>query len=103
MTERRYIDAALRLTDPMAGLLVLVRMQGYVSWPLRGRSYEALVRRGLLEGPVPHPSPWCAETGWQVARLTAAGSKWLDDKGIEPTPIRCPRCNGTGRISPPTQ
>ncbi|HYE39168.1 MAG TPA: hypothetical protein VEB23_04505 [Ramlibacter sp.] len=89
------------LSDSMRGMLVLIRMDGYITHPGRPLStYYALERRGLVEGPVPHPLPHCAYMGWKVARLTAAGSKLLDDKGVAPTPVRCPHCNGSGRIGP---
>lgn len=93
----------MKLSPSMAGLLVLIRMDGWISWPARGGSYWALERRGLVEGPFPHPLLHCAELGWEVARLTAAGEKFLDEKGVARTPIRCPHCNGRGRIEQPVE
>jgi hypothetical protein len=90
----------MKLSDSMGGLLAMIRIDGYVSWPVRGSTYRALERRGLVEGPFPHPVPQLADTGWQIARLTAAGAKFLDDKGVAPTQIRCPHCRGSGRIPP---
>ncbi len=90
----------MKLSDRMAGLLALIRLDGWISWPVRGSSYGALERRGLVEGPFPHPMPELAEMGWNVARLTAAGAKLLDDKGLPPTQISCPHCGGSGRVAP---
>lgn len=92
----------MKLSERMAGLLAHIRIDGYCSADgvVNGSTGQALLRRGLIEGPLPHPLPYMAELGWRVMRLSAAGSKYLDDRGVAPTEVRCPHCNGTGRVPP---